>query len=176
MQFHTKQNPLLSTPLLRLNNSYIQSTNTIKFLGLTLSETLDWTNHCTVLCGKLRSSIFLINSLRGKVPQPLLKTTYYGTFYSHLQYAIMFWGSSSCSKSVFLLQKRAIRAIYGFSQRTSCVPYFKELNILTLPSIFIYECAKFVKNILIVSLEIKNYTIIPLVMHTMFTSNLTNCP
>ena len=40
--------------------------------------------------------------------------------------------------------KKTIRAIYGLSQRTSCAHYFKD--ILTLPCIFIYECAKFVKN------------------------------
>ena len=42
--------------------------------------------------------------------------------------------------------RRAIRAIYGLSQRTSCAPYFKDLNVLTLPCIFIYECSKFVKT------------------------------
>ena len=63
-----------------------------------------------------------------------------------MQYAIIFWGYASCSKPVFLVQKRAIRAIFGLNQHTSCAPYFKELKILTLPSIFIYECAKFVRR------------------------------
>ena len=146
MQFHTKNNNLDSTPLLKLGDSYIQPANVFKFLGLTLTETLDWSEHCKVLNFKLRSACFLIRSLRGRVPLNILKTAYYGNFYAHLQYAIIFWGYSACSKPVFLLQKRAIRAIFGLSQYTSCAPYFKELNILTLPSIFIYECAKFVRR------------------------------
>ena len=146
MQFHTKKSTLDSTPLLKLQNSYIKPAGTFKYLGLTLTETLDWSVHCETLRSKLRSAAFMLRSLRGRVPLNVLKTAYYGNFYTHLQYAIIFWGYSSCSSSILRTQKKAIRAMCGLSQRTSCVPHFKELNILTTPSIFIYECAKFVRK------------------------------
>ena len=146
MQFHTKQKPPLLTPLFKMDNKIIQSSNHTKFLGLNISDTFDWSEHCQITCNKLRSCIFLMKSLKCKVPVHLLRTVYYGNFYSHVQYGIIFWGFSSCAHRIFILQKRAVRGIFGISQRTSCVPYFKELNILTLPSIFIYECAKFAKQ------------------------------
>ena len=145
MQFHTKQNPPQLTPLFKLDDSIIHSSTSTKILGLNISDTFDWSEHCQKISGRLRSCIFLIKSLKTKVPATLLRTIYYANFYSHIQYGIIFWGSSSCAHRLFILQKRVIRAIFGISQRTSCVPYFKDLNILTLPCIFIYECAKFAK-------------------------------
>ncbi|KAJ8704090.1 hypothetical protein PYW07_013384 [Mythimna separata] len=58
---------------------------------------------------------------------------------SRLRYSIMLWGNSynyNCQKA-FVLQKRAIRTIVRISQRDSCRDYFKELQILTVPSLYI---------------------------------------
>ena len=146
MQFHTKQNYPQLTPLFKIDHQIIQYSTNTKFLGLNIADTFDWSNHCNAICSKLRLCIFLLKSLKGKVPAPLLRTIYYGHFYAHVQYGVIFWGSSSCAHRVFVLQKRAVRSIFGITQRTSCVPYFKDLKILTLPSLFIYECAKFAKQ------------------------------
>ena len=44
------------------------------------------------------------------------------------------------------MQKRAIRILYGVPARHSCVTLFTNLGVLTMPSIYIYECAMFVKK------------------------------
>jgi len=47
------------------------------------------------------------------------------------------------NKKNFLLQKRVIRVMAGVNSRTSCRQLFKELNILTLPSLYILEVTCF---------------------------------
>jgi len=39
---------------------------------------------------------------------------------------------------IFQIQKMVIRSMVGVSSRTSCRQLFKELNILTLASLYIY--------------------------------------
>ncbi|PSN36764.1 hypothetical protein C0J52_26089, partial [Blattella germanica] len=60
---------------------------------------------------------------------------YYGHVYPHLNYGILLWGNHSSAKSLFILQKRAIRIIHGAPPRTHCEQLFIKLGILTSPSI-----------------------------------------
>jgi hypothetical protein len=57
----------------------------------------------------------------------------------------VFWGNSVDAGRLFVLQKSCIRAICNMRQRESCVGVFGSLGILTLPSMYILECAVFVK-------------------------------
>jgi hypothetical protein len=52
------------------------------------------------------------------------------------------------NKIIFKLQKRVIRAMIGVNTTTSCRQFFKELNILTLTSLYILEVSCFIKKIL----------------------------
>lgn len=71
---------------------------------------------------------------------------YHGYVESVLRYGIMFWGNSVNKTVIFRAQKRNIRAIKGLKSDDSCKPVFKQLNILTLPSLYIFEVAVFVQQ------------------------------
>ena len=75
-----------------------------------------------------------------------MKLVYYAHVYSHIKSNIIFWGHCSSANRIFILQKRAIRILYGVPARHSCVTLFTNLGVLTMPSIYIYECAMFVKK------------------------------
>jgi len=47
-------------------------------------------------------------------------------------------GKGSINTRILRIQKRVIRSMVGVSSRTSFRQSFRELNILTLPSIYIY--------------------------------------
>jgi len=72
---------------------------------------------------------------------------YYGLIYPHFSYGIRLWGS--CTKSrmdrVFRLQKKAVRIISKLQPRESCRDTFRELNLLTLPSLYILEVILYCK-------------------------------
>ena len=75
-----------------------------------------------------------------------LLAIYYVHVYSHIRYGIICWGNYPKSLKIFKLQKWVIRSIHGARTIDSCKPLFQKYNLLTLPSIYIIECALFVKQ------------------------------
>jgi hypothetical protein len=61
-----------------------------------------------------------------------------------MSYGIIFWGKSSYSQAIFLLQKKAIRDMLGYGNTVSCTNIFKELGILPLVSKYLFSLLLFV--------------------------------
>jgi hypothetical protein len=78
------------------------------------------------------------------VNEQVLRMAYFAHFQSQLGYGIIFWGSSSTKRSVFGVQKRAIRIMLRLGPRSSCREVFKKLGILTVPCLYMYAMMLFV--------------------------------
>lgn len=65
---------------------------------------------------------------------------------SILRYGLIFWGNSCDIGIAFKAQKKCVRAICGIYPPDSCKPYFIKLKLLTLPCLYIFEIAIFVKS------------------------------
>jgi hypothetical protein len=115
------------------------------FLGLELDNKLNWKNNITKLQGKLSKHCFAIRILKKIVPVNTLKIIYHGLFEPHISYGIIFWGNCSFTKKVFSLQKRVVRILLNLRPKTSCRKQFIKLNIMTLPSLYIYKLLIFIK-------------------------------
>jgi hypothetical protein len=76
--------------------------------------------------------------------QDMLIMIYYAHYLSLMNYGIIFWDNSSYSSKVFKLQKRVVRIITGSLSSNSCRVLFKNPNILTLPSQYIFLLLCFV--------------------------------
>lgn len=124
---------------IQCNNQVLQQESSVKFLGLNIDQSLNWRNHCTDLIKKLNSTCYQIRNLKNIIDLKYLLNFYYGQVHSRLCYGVIFWGSSAAVRDVFLAQKRIIRCIVGIKPTDSCRPYFRDLNILPLPSIYILE-------------------------------------
>jgi hypothetical protein len=153
MQIHKQKTRLKSSPLLRLDGQMLQTCDNTKFLGVFLDESLDFKIHCSQLKNKLSSSAFMFVILRQSIKDlGVLKSVYYAHVQSHLQFGILCWGNSVKAPSVFTTQKKIIRALLGYRYKrsnialASCRDLFVRLGILTLPSLFIFECAKFFRK------------------------------
>lgn len=118
--------------------------SSVKFLGIYLDTRLTWSVHVDQLSKKLSKNIFVLRNLRSQVSTNVLKTAYYALCESHLKYGLLAWGSSAECGRIFRLQRRAIRIVDGIKYRDCCKDSFKKLNILTLPSLFIFECLIYV--------------------------------
>ena len=65
---------------------------------------------------------------------------------SVMPYGIIFWGNSHISGSIFKVQKRIIRIITKAGKRNSCRQLYKQLQILPLPSLYIFSILVFANN------------------------------
>ena len=84
---------------------------------------------------------------------------YYALFLSVMSYGLIFWGKSTNSKCVFILQKRAVRIIIGTRNNVSSREVFKLLKILPLSAQHIYSLLMFVVNNRNLFLDNVEYTI-----------------
>jgi hypothetical protein len=74
----------------------------------------------------------------------MLRTVFFSYFHSVMSYGIIFWGNSHLSNNIFNIQKRIIRIITNKGKCDSCRDFCKQLQILTLPSQYIFSLFTFV--------------------------------
>ena len=128
-----------------LNDNPLDEVNYIKFLGMYVDKSLTWNEQINMICNKISSGIYVLRMLSKHCKSKVLKMAYYGLIYPYISYGIMFWGS--CSEKefnrIFVLQKKAVRIIGNLKFRETCVNAFKQLDIMTLPCIYIQETIQF---------------------------------
>jgi len=124
-----------------LNDIALDCLNENKFLGLYIDNKLKFNLHISNLCAKVSSNTYAIKIVARELDRTTIRNTYFALIESHLRYGICFWGTCSRQlfQSVFVLQKRAIRCMFGVKTRDSCKPLFLREQILTLYSLFILE-------------------------------------
>lgn len=117
----------------------------VKFLGVVLDAKLNWNAHVDFVSGKTAKNIYLLRNLRPVVSEVVALMAYHSLVGSLLRYAILSWGHVPASKRLFGIQRRAVRVVAEVGYRDDCRDCFRRLKIMTLPSIFIYECLKYVR-------------------------------
>lgn len=110
-----------------------------KFLGIVLDSKLQWGPHVYALGNRLSSAVYAIREVRKLTDVATARLVYFAYFHSLMSYGILLWGAGADISVIFILQKRAIRAIYNLKSRDSLKDLFNKINILTLPSLYIYE-------------------------------------
>jgi hypothetical protein len=63
---------------------------------------------------------------------------YFSYVHSVMSYGIIFGGNSHHSDSIFKIKKRILRIITNTGRRDSCRQLYKQLQILPLPSRYIF--------------------------------------
>jgi hypothetical protein len=146
VEFRTKNYYQVET-ILRYEQKDISSPTETKFLGLIIDETLSWNQHNEKIATKLCSACYTLRNLKHIVPQSALRTIYYAYIHSILSYGIIFWGRSSSVNKLFILQKKIVSIITNSRIRESCREAFKNMQIVTLYSQYIFSPILFtVKN------------------------------
>ncbi|KAI5637927.1 hypothetical protein NE865_09302 [Phthorimaea operculella] len=97
------------------------------------------------LCAKLGGSCYALGRLSSTLPKDVVRTCYFATVQSLLQYGIELWGRAADWERVSRMQKRAIRAIARVADDDESVrPLFVSEGIMTLPSLLIFQTATYV--------------------------------
>jgi hypothetical protein len=146
MLFHSRQERDLMQPQTKFGKMEIAYKSDIKFLGMHVGKHLDWNAHIMSLSSKLNKVCYMIRSLRDTTSPLVIRSIYFAHVYAHLKYGLIFWGGDSKSKTIFKLQKRIIRIISRVSRLSSCRQLFKELDLLPLPCMYIFELVCYIKS------------------------------
>jgi hypothetical protein len=116
------------------------------FLGITLDSKLQWSPHISTLAGRLSSAAYAVKRIRQLADVETARLVYFAYFHSIMTYGILLWGKAAEIHSIFILQKRAIRNIYNLGSRVSLKDRFKEINVLTVASQYIYENIMYIRK------------------------------
>ena len=117
-----------------------------KFLGVIIDENLNWNSQIKHFGKKITSTISSLYEMRRIITKNLKTSVYNAQINSHLAYGISIWGSSASRvklKNLFVLQKKAIRNLFGIKKESKNVkghtkPTFNDNNILTVHNLASY--------------------------------------
>jgi len=128
-------------PALYLGEKQLTRTSSTKFLGVYFDENLTFRQHADYLSKKISKSLGILYKLRYFMPQQALLILYYTLIHPYFSYGIEAWHStnSTLTDKIFVLQKKAIRAINNLSFNHSTNEYFKSNAILKLSEQFKYQ-------------------------------------
>ncbi|KAJ8736617.1 hypothetical protein PYW08_007273 [Mythimna loreyi] len=129
-----------------LNNEKLEFVDKTVFLGITLDLKLQWGPHLTSLAGRLSSAAYAVRKIRQLTDVDTARLVYFSYFHSIMSYGILLWGRAADIDSIFILQKRAIRAIYNLRRCDSLRELFKNINIMTVACQYIYENIMYVRK------------------------------
>lgn len=133
-----KLNQSKTKTLIFTSDKLIKSQQPVTLLGINLDAHLTWGSQVDRVCSKIASNLYALRKLSGMVPQQVLRVAYFALVESHLTYGLTLWGRSADVGKVFVMQKRAIRAMARIGSREHCTEWFRRFRVLTLPSLYIY--------------------------------------
>ena len=118
---------------------FITNATEIKFLGLVIDDSLSWKQHVEQVASKMCTACYMLRNIKHIVPLDTLRIIYFAHIHSIISYGIIVWGSSCYANKVFILQKKIIRIITNIKSRDSYREVFKNMEIMTLYSQYIYS-------------------------------------
>ena len=146
INFTPRSSIISESHLIKIESKSIEQVTSTKFLGIYIDNKLTWQDHIEYLCSKLSPLCYALFRLRDITNRSVCLVFYHSHVLSRLRYGIIFWGMSGHFNRLFKLQKRIVRTIVGASRLQSCRTIFKDLSLLNLPCLFIYEILLYVKN------------------------------
>jgi len=146
IQFKTKNKPTLEVNIV-CNDNLITTLPKIKFLGICVHDSVNWSCHIEYIIPKQSSACYIMRSIKPFMFPNTLKTIYYSYFNANISYFLPFGGNSLYDIKIFRIQKRIVRIMMGCKNGVSCRNVFRRLEILPFVSQYILLLMLFlVKN------------------------------
>ncbi|MCG8033358.1 MAG: reverse transcriptase family protein, partial [Candidatus Thiodiazotropha taylori] len=135
MTISRKRNPVPQPPLF-MDNTLIQETPTHKHLGLTFSNTCNWTDHVNNICKKACIRLNLLRALKFRVSRKSLEKMYSAFVRPLLEYSDIVWDNcpSESKRNLDAIHIEAARIITGGTKLCSIDKLYSELGWDSLQS------------------------------------------
>ena len=130
---------------LKYDDTPLQRVKSIKFLGVYIDESLNWSTHLAHVAKKLANVNGVLYQIRKTVPRILLVSIFNALIQSHLSYGISVWGCGGDTaklQKLFVAQKKAIRTVFGVRRIKKHLvgntkSTFNENNTLTVHNLYV---------------------------------------
>ena len=125
-------------------------TKSIKYLGITLDEFLNWNEHVASTIKSLNSLFSVFYNIRRYLTIEHKRVIYYAMIYSRIKYGICAYGFAKKENmdKVQILQNKLLKVILEKDRRTPTNELHNTLDILQVKDIFLQEISTFVCNYL----------------------------
>jgi len=107
LEFRTKYSYNVNTQI-KYNQECITSASEIKFLGLTIDDTLSWKQHIEQVLNKMCTACYALRNINQIVPIDTLRVIYFAHIHSIINYGINFWGTCFPTPTRYLYSKRKL--------------------------------------------------------------------
>ena len=149
--FHTINKPIPNDfSEITIEFMTIKRVNSFKYLGITLDETLNWSEHVSILCESLLKYFGIFNHIKYRVTPKMARQIYYAFIYSRIQYGIEVY--SSCSEThinrLQVIQYKLLKLILKLDRLTATNILHKEINLLKVTHIGESSVLGFVNKVL----------------------------
>ncbi len=117
---------------LEIDNIKLQQVDTMKYLGLYIEESLNWTKHLQFIRNKIAPILNVLYRLQSIVNEKVLFDIYFAHFHSHLLYLNSIWSGSPnyLINPIRILQNKNVKIIKQLHRLT---PTFSLCNSNLLP-------------------------------------------
>lgn len=136
--------------LIKIDDYSIHKVNVVKFLGVLIDNNLMWKYHIDEIKVKISKLIGIIYRIRSSFNLLNLKQIYLSLIYPYFIYCSSIWGGaySTYTQSLFITQKKLIRAMFNCNRYEHTHQYFRDNNIMKIRDIITLQSNLFVFNAL----------------------------
>ena len=146
MHFRSNRQNTISKSVI-YDNFRLEQVQTIKFLGIIISETFVWNEHTKSVTCKLSKITGSLYKIRRCIPKAMLRNVYFSLVNSQLMYGISIWGSGASISNLgclFSAQKKCIRSLFRVKRISIMCPghtisILTTYKILTVHNLYFYS-------------------------------------
>ena len=128
-----------------INGISIDRVRVAKFLGVLIDEKLNWKEHIASVKTKLSKSTAILYKCSQVIDSQSMHILYNSLFLPYISYCSEIWGNTYPSNvnCLVVLQKRAMRLLYGAGRLDHTTPLFYRSHILKFPDLVKFKTAMF---------------------------------
>ena len=130
---------------INIGNNKIERKPHVKFLGITMNEKLDWSEHTKNCNAKISSALYAIDASKKYLTADHLSMLYNVLIYPYIAYGILLWGSTfqKYTNKIVMWQKRAMRIIAHAPYNSHTSGIFQQFKLLKFSDVYNLHLGKY---------------------------------
>ena len=130
--------------LVKVEDTCIERTQSFKYLGVTLNQSMSWADHVDAISTKINQRIGLIRRIRDVLPLQVRVTLYNTLILPLFDYGDVIWGdknNDTIMSELQILQNKAAKVLLGQPPRSSSTEALRSLDLKSLSvRRFLHRC------------------------------------